>query len=96
MRTTSRHIMDFSDIIKRNQAKAVYSTYSAIVTAQRAGASVGADGVFNSNCKVNFAAYDMRDQVRQGRYECLRRNDIYGECTSNCGLIACFPAVSSK
>jgi hypothetical protein len=89
-----RNTMDFSDIIRRNQAKAVYSTYAATVTAQNTLASVSSDGVFNSKSKINFATYEMRNQVRQGRYECLRSNDIYGNCTSNCGLIACFPSVN--
>ena len=96
MRAIIRNTMDFSDIIRRNQAKAVYSTYAATVTAQKPGASVSAAGTFNSNCKVNFATYEMRDQARIGRYECLRANDVYGNCTSNCGLIACFPSVNGK
>lgn len=80
--------MDFSEIIKRMQSKAIYSDLSQRKSAMNlnGNCSINSLNCSFSNCKVNFFTYEQRESMRDGRYYCS--SNITN--SNSAGLLACY------
>lgn len=77
--------MNASDIIRRNQAKAVFTGYVATLKTLATSTTPGSTASCSySNYAVNYTSFGQRELVREGRAAC----NTCG-CTG-CGLVSCY------
>lgn len=71
--------MDAGDVIQKNKSRAMWVNYQTITRLQP-GCTVGCSPV--SSCIIRYPTYEVRDDIREGRANCVTT------CTST--LVACY------